>query len=119
MPNKSIHNKSNKSLAQTLRSNQTDEERKLWYCFLRYLPVKFLRQQAIGNYIVDFYCGSAKLVIELDGIQHYSEEGQSKDFERDSYLNGLGITVVRYTNLEINRQFDSVCMDIKSKLNID
>lgn len=88
-------------------------------CGLTYLPVKILRQQTIGNYIVDFYCASAKLVIELDGIQHYSEEGQKKDNERDGYLNGLGITVVRYTNLDIQRQFDSVCADIKRRLNIE
>lgn len=119
MPNKSIHNNSNKRIAQILRAEQTEEERKLWFCFLRYLPVKILRQQTIGNYIVDFYCASAKLVIELDGIQHYSEEGQKKDNERDGYLNGLGITVVRYTNLDIQRQFDNVCADIKSRLNIE
>lgn len=102
-----------------MRAEQTEEERKLWYCFLRKLPVKVLRQQTIGDYIVDFYCASAKLVIELDGIQHYSEEGQSKDDERDRYLNNLGITVVRYTNLDVQRKFSFVCMDIKSRLNIE
>ena len=119
MPNKTIRNKNHKLIAQKLRAEQTEEERKLWYCFLRYLPVKVLRQQTIGNYIVDFYCASAKLVIELDGIQHYSEDGQIKDYERDRFLNDLGITVARYTNLEIQRQFDSVCMDIKRRLNIE
>ena len=119
MPNKSIHNNKNKRIAQKLRSEQTEEERRLWYCFLRHLPVKISRQQAIGNYVVDFYCGSEKLVIELDGSQHYTEEGEVKDLERDSYLQSLGLTVVRYTNLQIQREFKSVCADIASRLRLN
>ena len=98
--------------AQQLRKNATKEEKHLWYDFLRQYPVRFNRQKVLGPYIVDFYCASAKLVIELDGSQHYSEEGSEDDKIRDRYLARLGIKVVRYSNLEITREFDAVCVDI-------
>ena len=101
-----------KGLSTALRKNQTKEEKHLWYDFLRQYPVRFNRQKVLGPYIVDFYCASAKLVIELDGSQHYSEKGSDEDQIRDRYLNRLGIKVVRYSNLEINREFEAVCMDI-------
>ena len=90
----------------------TKEERKLWYKFLKNLPVTVHRQKIIGNYIVDFYCAAAKLVIELDGSQHYEDEAQQKDRERDEYLASVGLTVLRYTNIEVNKQFEAVCLDI-------
>ena len=87
----------------------TKEERHLWYDFLRNLPETVNRQKVIGPYIVDFYCAKAKLVIELDGSQHYSETGINNDQERDSYLTGLGIHMLRFTNLDISQRFDGVC----------
>ncbi|MBQ1977979.1 MAG: endonuclease domain-containing protein [Ruminococcus sp.] len=98
--------------AQKLRKNMTKEERHLWYDFLKLLPVTVNRQKTIGNCIVDFYCACDKLVIELDGSHHYTELGLSSDKERDEYLKSLGLTVVRYTNLDIKRNFRGVCEDI-------
>ncbi|MBQ8541431.1 MAG: endonuclease domain-containing protein [Clostridia bacterium] len=102
--------------AQSLRKNMTKEERHLWYDFLKTLPVTFHRQKVIGSFIVDFYCASAKIVIELDGSQHYTDEGIKKDKERDKLLNSLDIKVLRYTNLDINKNFEGVCSDILSHL---
>ncbi|MBQ2827683.1 MAG: endonuclease domain-containing protein [Clostridia bacterium] len=98
--------------AKTLRKNMTKEERHLWYDFLKSLPVTFNRQKVIGKYIVDFYCASKKIVIELDGSQHYEEKGRKEDKERDEFLNSLGLKVLRYSNFDINRNFDIVCQDI-------
>ncbi|MBR6548627.1 MAG: endonuclease domain-containing protein [Clostridia bacterium] len=98
--------------AQTLRKNMTKEERHLWYDFLKECPQTFHRQKVIGNYIADFYCAKAKLVIEIDGSQHYMEKGKKDDQNRDRYFHTLGLTVVRYSNLEVNQHFDSVCEDI-------
>ena len=90
----------------------TKEERHLWYDFLKGLPQTVNRQKVIGNYIVDFYCASAKLVIELDGSQHYEQVGKERDAERDAYLLTLGITVLRYSNLDVYENFEGVCLDI-------
>lgn len=105
-------NKKLSPIAKVLRKNMTNEEKHLWYDFLRNLSVGFKRQKVINNYVVDFYCPKEKLIIELDGSQHYSEEGKEKDKERDNELKGLGYRVKRYTNLEINTQFEAVCRDI-------
>ena len=94
----------------------TKEEKHLWYDFLKKLPQIVRRQKVIGNYIVDFYCAEAKLVIELDGTQHRTKEGKQDDFLRDSYLNDLGIAVVRYSNLDIRENFEGVCADIKRRI---
>ena len=104
--------------AQKLRRDMTKEERRLWYDFLKQLPVTINRQKVIGPYIVDFYCASAKLVIELDGSQHYEKDGAASDRERDSALNGFGISVVRYSNDDINRNFNGVCTDLLRRLGI-
>jgi very-short-patch-repair endonuclease len=98
--------------AKRLRKDMTKEERKLWFCFLRTHNVKFQRQKLIGNYIVDFYCDSAKLVVELDGSQHYETQGEQYDKIRTDYLKSLGLTVVRFTNLEIIKNFRGVCETI-------
>lgn len=98
--------------AQTLRKNMTKEERKLWYDFLKSLPITFNRQKVIGNYIVDFFCAQKKLCIELDGSQHYESAGIEYDARRDEYLRGLGLTVLRYSNSDVNQSFSSVCEDI-------
>lgn len=98
--------------AQKLRREMTKEERHLWYDFLKQLPITVNRQKTISPYIVDFFCAQARLVIELDGGQHGSVENRRKDHARDEYLRGLGLTVVRYTNDQINRNFSGVCRDI-------
>jgi very-short-patch-repair endonuclease len=99
-------------IAQNLRKNLTKEERHLWYDFLKNLTITIQRQKAIGKYIVDFYCASAKLVIEIDGSQHYEPKSIEGDAARDTYLDNLGLVVKRYANNEINEDFESVCMDI-------
>ena len=104
------HNPSLTANAKVLRKNMTKEERHLWYDFLKQLDVTVRRQHVIGSYIVDFYIASAKLVIELDGSQHY--EDPASDQIRDAYLSSLGILVRRYSNSDINRQFSAVCEDI-------
>ena len=103
------HNKKNVPLSRVLRKNMTKEEKHLWYDFLRYCKVKFLRQKPIGNYIVDSYSAKAKLVIELDGSQHYSEINIEKDTERTAFLEKYGITVVRIPNIQVNKNFTGVC----------
>ena len=105
--------------ARSLRKNMTKEERHLWYDFLRNLPVRVHRQKVIGRYIVDFYIAEEKMVIELDGSQHYEESGICKDAQRDAYLQALGITVVRYSNADINRHFREVCQDIYCRLKLE
>ena len=102
--------------AQKLRKEMTAEERRLWYDFLKPLPLTVNRQKIIDRYIVDFYCASARLVIELDGSQHYDAEGAERDRERDGYLHSLGIRVLRYSNLDVRRNFDGVCADILQHL---
>ena len=90
----------------------TKEERRLWYDFLKSLPVSVKRQKIIGSYIADFYIPSDKLVIELDGSQHYSDEGKDYDAERDAFMASLGVTVLRYSNADISENFTGVCEDI-------
>lgn len=104
-------------LAQALRKNMTKEERHLWFDFLHDYPMRFLRQKVIGNYIVDFYCAKAKLVIELDGSQHFDDENKMRDNERDEFLSTIGITVMRICNSEINENFRGVCEYIENTVN--
>ncbi len=98
--------------ARALRKNMTSEEKYLWYKFLKTLPYTIHRQKVLGNYIVDFYCAEAMLVIELDGSQHYSAEGLKYDKERDEYLKSKGIVVLRYSNYYFHKNFEGVCTDI-------
>lgn len=110
-----IHRKHNKTLtprARELRKAMTPQERHLWYDFLRSYPTRFLRQKVIDRFIADFYCASARLVIELDGAQHFTKESLSYDAERTRALNALGLTVLRFTNREIDTAFDAVCARI-------
>ena len=104
------------SNARQLRKNMTRQERKLWYEFLRTLPCQFRRQKVIEKYIVDFYCAEKKIAIEIDGSQHYEEKNVIKDAERTEFLNAKGITVLRYTNLDIDKNFDGVCEDIYKRV---
>ena len=99
-------------LSQTLRKNATKEENLLWYNFLRRYPCQFRRQYKIGNYIVDFYCHKAKLVIELDGSQHCSPEEIAYDQKRTAYLEQQGLCVLRYSNSDVMAQFRAVCDNI-------
>ena len=98
--------------AQNLRNNQTKEERLLWNAFLRKYPLQFRRQYTIGNYIVDFYCHAAKLVVELDGSQHYDPADLEKDRIRTAYLEAQGTHVLRFINTDVLMQFDRVCAEI-------
>lgn len=105
----SKHNKELTPLIKQLRREMTKEERHLWYDFLRTYPVRFSRQKVLGRYIVDFYSAKAKLVIELDGSQHYGAEQVAKDAERTAFLNGYGLQVIRIPNHEVSENFEGVC----------
>ena len=107
--------KQNKKLlpmARALRKRMTKEERRLWHEFLRFYDVRFRRQKVIGNYIVDFYCAEARLVLELDGSQHFEPEALERDAERTAYLEQYGLTVLRIPNSEVARNFFGVCETI-------
>ena len=106
------YNKNNIPFARELRKNMTKEEKRLWYDFLRTYPIKFIRQKTIGRYIVDFYCAEAQLIVELDGSQHFIGEQVGADAERTKYLNEYGITVLRFPNNEVYRNFRGVCEHI-------
>ncbi|MBR2131083.1 MAG: endonuclease domain-containing protein [Oscillospiraceae bacterium] len=110
----SKHNKQLVSLAKHLRKEMTKEERHLWYDYLRFSSVKFLRQKILGKYIVDFYCAEAKLVVELDGSQHYEEGNIENDAQRTDFLEGYGLKVIRIPNNEVNQNFRGVCEYIES-----
>lgn len=102
--------------AKNLRKNMTKEERHLWYDYLRDYPIRIRRQSVIGPYIVDFYCAAAKLVVELDGSQHYEEASQAYDKARTEYLELLGIHVIRIPNNEVMRNFRGVCEYIDANI---
>ena len=105
----SKHNKQLVPFAKQLRKEMTKEERHLWYDFLRTYPVRFSRQKVLGKYIADFYSAQAKLVIELDGSQHYQAENKEEDVERVTFLEGYGLKILRIPNNEVNRNFRGVC----------
>ena len=98
--------------ARRLRREMTPHERKLWYLFLRKYPVKIYKQRIIGRFIVDFYCASTNLVIEVDGSQHYEPQGMVYDAERSQFLTALGLEVLRFSNRDIDRDFRVVCEQI-------
>lgn len=108
------HNKQLVPLAKQLRKEMTKEERHLWYDFLRGYPIRFSRQKVLGKYIADFYSAKAKLVIELDGSQHYENDNMPKDTDRTDFLKKYGLTVIRIPNNEINENFQGVCEYIDS-----
>ena len=101
------------SNAKELRNNMTKEESHLWYDFLKDYPIKFTRQEVIGYYIADFYCPTVKLVIEIDGRSHTSEDAKEYDAVRTDYLENHGIEVIRFLNSEIKKHFDEVCIEIE------
>jgi very-short-patch-repair endonuclease len=105
-----------KARSQQLRKEGTPQEDRLWYGFLRRHSIRFTRQKPLGKYIVDFLCSSRKLVIEIDGSQHFEESSLEYDQIRTAYLNGLGLHVLRFTNKEVNDSFDLVCSKIQNYL---
>lgn len=103
-------------VAKNNRKNMTPQERQLWYCYLSKHILHWQRQRVISGFIVDFYCHAAKLVIEIDGKQHYTEQGISYDTERTQVLEGYGLKVLRYTNKQLAYNFQAVCLDIERNL---
>ena len=112
MPKITYYNGNYKPLSQRLRREMTRQEKHLWYDFLKAYPIPFHRQKQFGHYIVDFYCAAARLIVELDGSQHYEPEEEQRDAERNEYLSDLGLTVLRFGNYDVDRHFDSVCATI-------
>lgn len=112
------YNKNLKPLARKLRRNMTDAERSLWSRIRRkqLKGYQFYRQKNIGNYIVDFYCPAVKLVIEIDGGQHYSQQGREKDRKRDDYLSRLGLNVLRFSDREVLKNMEGVLQRIYEHL---
>ena len=102
--------------AKELRQNMTPAEKKLWYQYLKTFRYRVLRQRPIHHFIVDFYCPQLKLVIEIDGDSHLSEDAQAYDAERSSALEGYGLSVVRFTNQQVLYEFKSVCEAIAAIL---
>lgn len=105
----SKHNKQLVPFAKQLRKEMTKEERHLWYDFLRSYPIRFSRQKVLGKYIAYFYSAEAKLIIELDGSQHYENTAKEKDAERTIFLENYGLRVIRIPNIEVSRNFRGVC----------
>jgi len=109
-------NKNLKSISRKLRNNATKQENHLWYNFLRKHNLQFYRQRIIGDYIVDFYCPNARLIIELDGSQHYEENAEKYDVSRTEYLSSIGLYILRFTNKDINDYFEEVCQKIEETI---
>ena len=103
------YNKKNITLARNLRKNATPQENHLWYRFLAKYEIRFQRQKAIDDFIADFYCHRAKLIIEIDGAQHYTEHGLQKDNFRTEILKKYNLRVIRFTNQQIDTDFQGVC----------
>lgn len=112
----------NLELSRYLRKNATDEENNLWYKFLHNYPIRMYRQYRINRYIVDFYCKKAKLAIEIDGEGHYTEKQINHDRARTQILNKSNIEVIRFSNIEVNKKFKTVCraidLKVRNKLHI-
>jgi very-short-patch-repair endonuclease len=103
--------------AKELRKNMTRQEKHLWYDFLRYYPLHVYKQRVIENYIVDFYCPAAHLVIEVDGSQHYTIEGMKYDAVRTEILERHKLKVLRVSNVDVDRNFSGVCKMIEEEIN--
>ena len=108
------YNEKNITLAKNLRKNATSHENHLWYDFLSKYKVRFQRQKTIDNFIADFYCQKAKLIIEIDGSQHYTEQGKQKDEFRTEIIKGYDLKVIRFTNRQIDTNFRGDCEYIDS-----
>lgn len=103
------YKQNNIKFAKKLRKEATAQEKHLWYDFLATYKVRFQRQKSIENFIADFYCHRAKLVIEIDGSQHYTEQGKQRDEFRTEILEGLDLKIVRFTNFQVDSNFRGVC----------
>ena len=108
------HNHHLTPIAKKLRREMTSSERKLWFNFLRRFPVRVLRQKIIGDYVVDFYCAKAKLMIEIDGGYHDEGMQRKSDAVREAALRGAGLDVLRFSNEEVKEDFDGVCQRINA-----
>lgn len=113
MPHYMQSDPSLKPKARELRAGMTKEERKLWYEFLRGHAPRFQRQKPIGPYIVDFYCHAVPLVVELDGGQHFEDGQMAYDARRTAYLEKQGLRVLRFSNLDVLKNFAGVCGEIE------
>ncbi len=102
--------------AKMLRKNTTRHEKHLWYDYLSKYPVRWFRQKIIDDFIVDFYCSKANLVVELDGSQHYTEQGVAYDNERTAIIESYGFKVIRFSNYDIDNNFEGVCMEIDKEV---
>ena len=111
-------NKKLKAFARNLRSNMTDAERLIWSKIRKKQigDLQFYLQKNIGNYIVDFYCPKGKLIVEIDGGQHYESDGMKKDRERDRYLQMLGFVVLRFSDIDVLKNIDGVVERIHGHL---
>ena len=107
------YNKNLLDRAKANRKEMTTAEKRMWYDVLKNLPYRFLRQRVIGNYIPDFYCAAHKLVIEVDGDTHFTEEAIEYDNERTAYFRSLGIRTVRFTNDEVLKNTNAVFEELK------
>jgi very-short-patch-repair endonuclease len=105
--------------AKELRKNMTLAEKKLWYEYLRTFKFRVLRQRTIDNFIVDFYCPTLNLIIEVDGDSHFTEQGKQYDLERTQILEGYGLKVIRFTNDKVFNQFAGVCSIIEGLISSD
>ena len=111
------YKRQNINFARQLRKAMTPAEKKLWFLYFRKIPVRVYRQRMVAGYIIDFYCASAKIAIEIDGGQHYDPEMIEEDKKRSEELENLGIRVLRFTNAEVNRAFEAVCEEIDRWIN--
>ena len=102
--------------ARQLRKNMTPQEGKLWHMYLKTYPVKFYRQRIIDSFIVDFYCSQAKLIIEIDGSQHYTVEGKEYDIFRTDILEKYNLKVIRFSNIDIDTNLFNICDSIDAEV---
>jgi very-short-patch-repair endonuclease len=110
------YNKKLLDKARFLRKEMTPQEKQLWYQFLKTYPIKIYKQRPIGYFIADFYCSKAKLVIELDGSQHYTEDGKEYDEFRSNAISTLGVDIIRFSNIDIDENFEGVCFEIDKSI---
>ena len=103
-------------IAKNLRHHMTSQEKRLWYDFLKNYPIKIYRQRIIDNFVADFYCYQARLVIELDGSQHYTPDGKLNDAERTEILERYGLLVMRFSNKDVEDKFEGVCSKINKTI---
>lgn len=101
-----------RDVSRILRKNMTKQEKHLWYDYLAKYPIRWYKQRIIDNFIVDFYCSRAKLIVELDGSQHYTEQGEAYDKERSEIIESYGIKVIRFSNGDVDTNFEGICAEI-------